>query len=354
MTREGSFQMETENTYTYIIDEAYGFKSLYHIQTRDGLIFSANQNNYILKQIPDSEERSYFTYAVQYHLYNNGFQNTDRIIKKQDGGILCEINGKKYVCRRLIKARQCMIENTYDCRQASALLAFMHNSAKGFTASLAEKIVDEVSICDETYGYIRSELGHLPSLLEHRTDELLRFKKQAQRYNGRFDYEYASVADDFYVKACEICAALEKSGYSKLTEKYEKEGCICHREYTSHNILLSNDRVSIAGSAVINFDCSTIDMPVFDLANLLKRRMRKCGWNAEDAHAIIDEYNRIRPLSDTEIEIIKIALSFPQKLWRVVNIYYNSRRSWCEKSCLLKLEEIKKEQEEIKKFIKTF
>ena len=49
---------------------------------------------------------------------------------------------------------------------------------------------------------------------------------------------------------------------------------------------------------------------------------------------------------------MRIVLGFPQKLWRIVNKYYNTRRSWCEKSCLMKLSEIESENDIINKFIK--
>ena len=67
---------------------------------------------------------------------------------------------------------------------------------------------------------------------------------------------------------------------------------------------------------------------------------------------IINEYSKIRNISGDELNIIKIMLAFPQKLWRIANKYYNSRRAWCEKSCLLKLSEIKKESEKIENFLK--
>jgi len=41
---------------------------------------------------------------------------------------------------------------------------------------------------------------------------------------------------------------------------------------------------------------------------------------------IIDAYTSIEPISKEEFEILEIMLQFPQKFWRVVNRYYNSRR----------------------------
>jgi spore coat protein I len=82
--------------------------------------------------------------------------------------------------------------------------------------------------------------------------------------------------------------------------------------------------------------------------------MKKCGWHVSEAYEILEEYSQLRELSKYEIEIMRIILAFPQKLWRIVNKYYNTRRSWCEKSCLIKLAEIESENEIIDKFLKEF
>ena len=103
---------------------------------------------------------------------------------------------------------------------------------------------------------------------------------------------------------------------------------------------------------IVNFDKASIDLPIFDILNLIKRHMKKNVWSATATKEILSEYSKERSIPCEELEIMKIVLSFPQKLWRIVNKYYNSRRAWCEKSCLLKLKEINEESDTIKNFLR--
>ena len=51
---------------------------------------------------------------------------------------------------------------------------------------------------------------------------------------------------------------------------------------------------------------------------------------------------------------MKLMLAFPQKFWRVVNRYYNSRRSWSERSYVTKLQEVIDEAEPHRKFMEEY
>ena len=68
---------------------------------------------------------------------------------------------------------------------------------------------------------------------------------------------------------------------------------------------------------------------------------------------MIDAYGTERMITREDAEILQLILAFPQKLWRVVNKYYNSRKTWCEKSCLMKLEEIQTEQPALDSFLES-
>ncbi len=341
--------MDTDNI--LIIDEAYGLKSTNHTQTRDGIIFSTKSpftKTYILKPVQEDIERKLFVYLVHTFLYQKGFTNTDKILLTNQNSLTIEIDEQQYILSKVPKGNQCSAENIQDIKFAAKLLAEMHNCAEGFTTEIAEEIASTVNT-DIGLLNIKIELGGLQDLFEHRSKELARLKKIALKRRNIFDYEYVAIADRYCNLASEACMALKESKYSILCEEYGKKGIICHKEYSPHNIILFND----SDGGIINFDKASIDLPLFDIVNLLKRYMKKNSWDAEAGTEIINEYSKIRNISDDELDIIKIILAFPQKLWRIVNKYYNSRRAWCEKSCLLKLSEIKKESEETEKFLKN-
>ncbi len=340
-----------------IIDDAYGFTSIGHIQTREGIIFknknrnlnSNEQSTYIIKPLIEANEKKLFIYSIQKHLHENGFKIADRIILTKDNHIHIELEEKYYYCSIYTKGTQINPENLNDIKSASMTLAKMHNASTGFTQKKAAELMSCDKSIQDYEKYIKCDFGVLNQLLNHRTEELLRFKKQALKRTGIFDYEYSSIADEYYEIAKKAILDLNNSIYTTLCEKYKTEGSICHKDITSHNIITSNNGIYFSC-----FDNATIDLPLLDLYNLIKHRMKKGGWNANDAYEIINEYDKQKNITTDEIKIIKILFAFPQKLWRVVNKYYNSRKSWCEKSCILKLSEIKKEQKKIDEFLKTF
>lgn len=337
--------MDTEHI--LIINKSYGFSSHDYIQTKDGIVFSSNNNLYILKPLNESETKKLFIYAIQKHLLLNNFLNIYKILLTNDNHITIQLNDKKYYCESFHKGMLCNVENIEDVKKSVQLLAHMHSCATNFTPNRAIDLVKDIKDNDDFEKFIKYDLGNLETLFKHRTDELLRFKKNAVKSKGLFDYEYASIADYYHNIADNACAALINSGYASLCEEYSAKGTICHKDFNSHNVLFCEQ-----AQFIMNFGSASIDLPILDLYNVLKQRMKKCGWSSDDAYAIINEYDKKRRISKTELEIIKILFNFPQKLWRVVNKYYNSRKSWCEKSCLAKLEDIKKERKKIEAFLK--
>ena len=316
----------------------------------DILITIRNGSTYRLQKQDGSCGRNMFTYASLIHMSNNRFRN---IMQPLNVSPLIYEN-KIYYAFHYNTGREGSLENMQDVRQCAALMAQMHKAGDGFTAQKALRIMNELNKSDDGEEliadigkYVRKDLGKLPELYAHRWSELARYKKIAGRRNGYFDYEYIAIADYYCAKAEMLCQRLAASGYNELVTFYSLKGAVCHKEFTAHNVVFSDKPY------IVNFDNCSIDLPVLDLANLIKRKMRKDKWSTATAHTIINSYIKQRDLTQADINVLKIVLEFPQKLWRIVNKYYNSRKAWCEKSCLQKLEEIKNEKDGMEAVIKS-
>ena len=355
-----------------LVQEYYGICVVKCCNTREGwVIENEAQERLLCRALPLRGEKIVGTYVILNHLNENGFDKTDRYITALNGLPFMPGYGVNYVLMRRRAGRECEINCCEDLAAASRLLAEMHLASKGFTQPKAEGVLRRFhdllnppeAACEEPRQglgdeqkevqfnfncYIKNDLGNIPDTFKRRLEELKKFRKTAKKSRNTFDYAYLSVADYYCNLAEQIYGEIEQSPYRKLTEMYREEGCICHRDYTGHNILLGKNE------AVLNFESSCIDLPVYDVANFLRRRMRKCGWSVGDAEFILNNYSKTRTLSDDEIVVLKILLQFPQKLWRIINKYYNSRRSWCEKSCLMQLEEVKQEKDPLAEFAKKF
>ena len=334
--------MELQNA----IEECFGLVPGNINYVQDDIIFTVQDGKTLaLKYFPGPPGRGLFSLAAMKHLENNRFGN----IPYAENITPFFFENRMYYLSHHVAGREGNVENINDVRHCAATLAYMHKAAEGFTAQKALLYMEELnSAFDENAResdverFIRNELGNLPELYIHRSQELKRYKKIAKKHNNHFDYEYIAIADFYCEKAEKLCYELEKTGYNELITFYNFRGTICHREYAPHNVIFTEKQGSTPG--VVDFASCSIDLPVIDLANLIKRRMRKCGWVPQIANTIINSYTKHRNLTQADINILKIILDYPQKLWRIVNIYYNSRKTWCEKSCLKKLEEIRNEK----------
>jgi len=302
---------------------------------KDVYIIDSSDGKKVLKKTGLPLERLNFIHCAKEHLYNNGFTNIDRNMCTNEGKPYMIFNDEVYVMSEFIEGKECNFNERKDVIESARALAFLHKCSKGF------KPVDEWS----RYDY----LGRLPAYYRKRLDEIKKLKKIARRGRNKFDYMFLNCVDAFYNTGEDVISKLYQSKYENIVNRYRKEGILCHHDYAHHNIIFSSEGVNI-----INFDYCCFDLKVYDVANLIKRKMRKCNWNFEEAGIILNEYRSIEPIDDDEFFILKLMLQFPQKFWRVVNKYYNSKRSWAEMNYTYRLQEVLDEVEESSKLIDKF
>ena len=305
---------------------------------RDGYIVdSGGPHSFIIRKTELSPDRIMFNHLVKTHLGGNGFLYTDRYIINNEGLPYTALNEQNYVIITKINGAEAFFENTYDISKTAVALAAMHEASSGACYDL------------EKYSFAVKELGKLSDIFRHRVSELKKFKRLAVRGKSFFDYEYAKNADYFISDGERCLEELENSDYKKIAARTLARQSICHHDLTSHNIIFHDENTYITG-----FDNCCIEIKEYDIANFIRRKMRRTGWLLSDAKIIIDNYRSLCSLNASELEVLKIILRFPQKFWRVVNKFYNSKRSWCEKGCLEKMKDCFYEKDPLHFFLDNF
>lgn len=313
--------------YGIIIESIVPFRDTFILNTADG--------KKVLKNTGLSSERILFIHSVKEHLYNNNFKNLDRYCRTLDGLPFIQVENGIYTVSEMIEGRECNFDNPSDVADAARLLGYLHKCSRGYFP--AENIIS------------RCDLGKLPSFFVKRLEELKKLKKLAKKGRSKFDHMFLEYFDYFFNMGEESIRQIYDPRYDNLVRISKKEGIICHHDFTHHNILCGENSISL-----INFEFCSIEVKVYDIANFLRRKMRKCSWDIKEAKMIINEYRKIEGISKDEFYVMKIMLQFPQKLWRVANRYYNSKRSWSEKSFMGKLQEVIDEIECHKNFLDKF
>ncbi len=302
---------------------------------KEGYLLNTTRGKRILKKSILSPERIIFINSAKEHLVGNGFNNLDRGVCAEDGMPYATIEGNNYTITEAVEGIECNFDSRNDIVNAARLLSSMHKASKGFTPPEDSRS--------------RDELGKIPDYFNKRLDEIKKLKKVASKGRNSFDCLFLKNYGYFTELGETAIDMLKRSKYDEIVKQTRKDGLFCHHDYTYHNIILNSGKYMVK-----NFEYCCLEIKVHDIANLLRRKMRKCNWDINEAKVIIDEYRSIEDISSDEFFILKIILMFPQKFWRVINKYYNSRRSWSERSYTLKLQEVIEEIEYHKRFINGF
>lgn len=313
----------------------YGLEVRNLFPYKDTFMIVTSQGRKVLKKIPFSPERIKFVHSAKEHLVKNGFVNVDRYLIALSGEPCFYYNSSWYSVVDFLDGRESSFDNDNDVRKAAVVLAQLHAASRGYIAPGDSKVQDE--------------LGKLPVYFEKRLEDIKKMRKQARKGKSRFDQLFLQYADFFVESGEKAIGELSASSYEKIVGKTREEGLFCHHDYTHHNIIMEGSKTTIT-----NFDYCCYELRVYDIANFIRRKMRKCDWDISKTELIINSYNSIETLSNEELSVMKIMLQFPQKLWRVVNRYYNSRRSWSERSFVMRLQEVIDETGYHKAFIEQF
>lgn len=289
----------------------------------------------VLKRIPFSTERIKFVHGAKEHLARNSFDNVDRFLCTLSGDPYFIYNNSCYTLVDFIDGRESSFDNDNDVKIAAKVLARMHRASRGFLVTEGCKVQDE--------------LGKMPCYFEKRLEDIKKMRKQARKGKTRFDEMFLQYSNYFIKVGARTLEELALSDYASLVEKTRKEALFCHHDYTHHNIIMGGENV-----IVTNFDYCCYELRVYDIANFIRRKMRKCDWDISKTELILECYNSVEPLSREELSVMGIILQFPQKFWRVVNRYYNSRRSWSERSFVSRLQEVIDEIAPFEEFIKRY
>jgi len=323
------------NTITNALNSKYGLNIKSSIPVRDGFILITSNGKLLCKETHSKIDRILFVHGAKEHLSNNGFKNQDYYLCADSGEPYIIIDGKCYIISYVVDGKECDFEDTNDIKRASNLLAKMHLASIGYIQTEGSLVIDE--------------LGRLPSSFSKRLREIKRMEKIASRRRSNFDYMYLEYCNYFYEMGKDALDYILSPIYDKLVVDTRACKSICHNDLTYSNIILNDNKESL-----INFDFCSYELKVYDLANFIRRRMRKCNWDICEAKIITDEYRRVNELTAEDFYVMKIMLQFPQKFWRVANKYYNSSRSWAQRVLVDKLDDAIEEIEYHKKFLEDY
>lgn len=188
-------------------------------------------------------------------------------------------------------------------------------------------------------GRLRDHLGQWPARLDQRARELraLQADQLTELRPDQFTQLYLPLAGRWVALAQWSLELVDQADYPGQVEAVRAVGGFCHGDPAERNFIWLGGQPFL-----IDFDTMLIDLPLLELARLIRRVEKYCGWDVDLAARMIDAYGARRPLGERERTLLVAALAFPQKYWRVVHRYYRDREGKSERHLRRRLEQVER------------
>ena len=71
-----------------------------------------------------------------------------------------------------------------------------------------------------------------------------------------------------------------------------------------------------------------------------KKILEKYNWDVFLARRMLEQYDKIRPISSEEWENLQIRFTYPEKYWKLANYYFSHNKAWISGKNTEKLEKV--------------
>lgn len=312
------------------------------VRTRKGrgsILCESRQGLFTLKEFTGTVQKAQSMDVVltQMQQYLTGNVNIESILKNKEGRLLTEdSDGIKYMVKSWHDGRECNVKDKSECEAVVGILAGLHNIMTVEENVESETCLQGVAAFSLSNEYMR----HNKEL--KRVRRFLKEKSQKTEFELFLNKHY-----DFYLSRAE--QILEDYNMYSFMESPESFGSckpLCHGDYQYHNIIVTDQGIS-----VINFDKIIIDRQIRDLYLFMRKILEKTNWSRELGESLLMAYDKVKPLSVDDRISLYYRFAYPEKFWKIVNFYYNSRKSWIPGRNMEKLEKVMAQEKDKQLFL---
>lgn len=311
----------------------------YHInvkstrKTRGAFFCDTDNGLLLLREAGISEKRIPALYKVCEHLKEQGYERVDQLVLNAEGSCVSTAeDGTKYILKHWFPGRECDVRKSGELLDGVKNLAVLH---KVLCVELDEQILQGVHLKDEYLSHNR-ELNKVRKFMRGHSSK------------GEFELAFLKCFDYIYEWADTALMCLDSSDYDALYRQSEESNALIHGDYNYHNILVTS-----SGIATTNFDRFKKDIQIEDLYYFLRKTMEKHQWNCRLGDHMLNAYGAVKPLSEAELEYIKLRLIYPEKFWKIADSYYRSNKAWVSVKNVEKLQTAIMQTEEKRCFLQN-
>ena len=301
-------------------------------KTRGAFFCDTDQGLFLLKEAGISEKRVPALYKLGEALKEAGHSEIDQIRPNKEGGyISVSEEGGRYMLKHWYFGRECDIRRSRELSQAVKNLAKLHL----IMVAPTEEFVFQESNLKNIYESHNRELRKVRKFIRGRT------------VKGDFELQFLKEYDSLYEWADAAVCELAASAYDGLYADSIVGNYLVHGEYNYHNVLMTQE-----GIATTNFEKFRRNVQMEDLYYFLRKSMEKHGWNVHLCDCMLNAYSAIRPISDREMEYLKVRFIYPEKFWKIAGSYYRSNKAWISVKNVEKFQTAVTQTEEKRKLLR--
>ncbi len=373
---------------------------------RGGMILSTDEGMRLFLECSHPDGFYFKEDSVTAVLGLSGFTDTDIYIRNEDGEIITEdVDGRKYIVKKWFDAKECDVRNIDELCNTVTRLAVLHkhfnvisdtdmltiyrrnhmqNVYKNKVEDTVVNVVKAAQVCvDDGEEFELKENKNVPGIENDKKNDKENDKKNDKENIKRDDREVhkkSTLKADYerHMKELKLTTnylknkrnrsefeqlayknisafrqeaqdAVEMMSSDNLVKRFadvENKGELVHGSYNYHNVLFGNGL-----TAVTNFDRCKNECQISDLYQFMRKILEKYNWNIELAYKLIDEYDKIKPIADDDLELLSALFSFPEKFWKIINHYFNNNKAWIPQKNYDKLSKVIEQNKYRRQFI---
>lgn len=304
---------------------------------RGAVLLDTDKGIYMAKMYTASRKRLLFEEEVKAALISAGYANVDYAVKNTDGELLTDDgSGNKWLVKKWYSGVECDIKDIKKVMLASSNMAVIHK-------------LMVIGRADGTQSPVKTNKLDIEALFLRHNKEIKKVHGYIREKRQKNEMEICLLNSykDFSGQGIMAEEFLKESGYSRLCNEAVSQGRVLHGSYNYHNIILSGEQV-----VTTNFEKADIGLQVIDLYDFTRKVMEKNSWNMDIGINVIEAYRKERELGSEERKVLYALLLYPEKYWKLVNFYYNGKKSWMSAKNYEKLKRICSQEQERHKFLK--
>lgn len=304
---------------------------------RGAVLLDTDKGIYMAKMYTASRKRLLFEEEVKAALISTGYVNVDYAVKNIDGELLTDDgSGNKWLVKKWYNGVECDIKDIKKIMLASSNMAVIHK-------------LMVIGREDDIQPPVKTNKLDIEALFLRHNKEIKKVHGYIREKRQKNEMEICLLNSykNFSRQGIMAEEFLKESGYSSICNEAVSQGRVLHGSYNYHNIILSGEQV-----ITTNFEKSDIGLQVIDLYDFIRKVMEKNSWNMDIGINAIEAYRKERELGTEERKVLYALLLYPEKYWKLVNFYYNGKKSWMSAKNFEKLKRICSQEEERHKFLK--